>query len=214
MPNLDVQLDSLSDRAAYRLVSSLVIPRPIAWVSTLDLAGVRNLAPHSFFNMASATPPIVHFSSAGYRTDGEPKDSLRNARDSGEFVINIVDSEHLLAMNISSADFPTAEDEFHWAGLESEPSLLLRTPRVRGAVAALGCQVETIIEIGEGHIVFGRVVEVHVAERAWGSGRVNPVALDPLARLGGSSYTRLGEIFDLRRPTWAELQKNPESVVQ
>ena len=213
MPDLNEPINSLSSTQAYRIVSSLVVPRPIAWVSTLDSSGIRNLAPHSFFNMASATPPIVHFSSNGWREDGEPKDSLRNARDTGEFVVNIVDSTHLLAMNISSADFPAGEDEFLWADLESEPSLLLKTPRVRGAMAALGCRVETIVEIGDGHVVFGQVVEVHISERVWQEGRVNPKVLDPIARLGGSSYARLGEVFHLQRPTWADLQVLPESLI-
>lgn len=183
----------------YHLVTGLVVPRPIAWVSTYGADGVRNLAPHSYFNVVAHRPPHVVFSSAS------EKDTLRNVRARGEFVVNIVSMGLVEAMNTTSADFPADEDEFAWAGLEAEPATVVDAPRVAAAPAHLECRFVQEVAAGNGTIVIGEVVHVHVAASVWRDGRVDPTLLAPVGRLAGSGYAGLGEIFRLRRPTWRDL---------
>lgn len=190
-------------RENYFLLTSLVVPRPIAWVSTLGPNGVRNLAPHSYFNIVSNDPPIIHFTQTGR------KDSLANVEASGEFVVSLVGVDLVDQMNITSTDFPPTEDEFEWAGVEAAASTVVAPPRVAVASAAFECRVRTILEMGNGNMVFGDVVMAHVNERVWADGRVDVAALAPLARLGGSAYGALSDIFKRVRPTWADLQQNP-----
>ena len=192
-------------RENYFLLTSLVVPRPIAWVSTTGPNGVRNLAPHSYFNIVSNDPPIIHFTQTGR------KDSLANVEATGEFVVSLVSVDLVDQMNVTAADFPPDEDEFAWAGLEAAPSTVVAPPRVAVASAAFECRVRTILEMGNGNMVFGDVVMAHVDERVWSGGRVDIPALAPLARLGGSSYGALSDIFKRPRPTWADLQHNPPS---
>jgi flavin reductase (DIM6/NTAB) family NADH-FMN oxidoreductase RutF len=201
-----VQLDpaALPGRQGRFLLTALVVPRPIAWVSTLSPEGVRNLAPHSYFNIVSSEPPIVHFTSS-LTANGE-KDSLRNARATGEFVVNLVSRDLVEQMNTTAADFPPEEDEFSWAGLDATPSVKVAPPRVAAARAALECRVHDMIVVGNGHMVFGEVVHVHVAAEVWRDGRVDPVRLAAVARLGGSAYTQVTETFSIPRPTWQELR--------
>ncbi len=195
----------LSGRDAYHLLTGLVVPRPIGWVSTLSATGVRNLAPHSYFNAISSDPLIVHFTSTG------TKDSLVNARDTGEFVVNIVSRDLVEQMNLTSANFPPEEDEFSWAGLEAAPSVTVRPPRVAAAKAALECTVEQIVQLGNGSMVFGRALRVVIDEAVMIDGRVDPALLAPVARLGGSTYTDASRgLFDLKRPTWDELKLQRE----
>ena len=198
MPDLDPA--ALPHRAAYLLLTSLVVPRPIAWVSTRAADGTANLAPHSYFNIVSSDPPIVHFTSTG------EKDSLRNVRATGEFVVNIVTRDLVEAMNISSADFPPDVSEFSWAGLEAAPSLRVRPPRVAAARAALECRVESILVKGNGNMVFGEVLGVHVADSIWRDDRVDATLLPAVGRLGGPHYADTSDIFSIPRPTWAELR--------
>jgi flavin reductase (DIM6/NTAB) family NADH-FMN oxidoreductase RutF len=191
----------MAGKSAYFLMTSLVVPRPIAWVSTLAADGTRNLAPHSYFNAVSSEPLIIHFTSTGV------KDSLTNVRATGEFVVNVVSRDLAEPMNLTAADFPPEEDEFTWAKLDATPSKLVAPPRVAKARAAFECEVNRIIELGNGNMVFGDVLCIHVAEEVLRDGRVDPAALDPIGRLGGSSYTAAaGQMFDLKRPSWTELR--------
>jgi flavin reductase (DIM6/NTAB) family NADH-FMN oxidoreductase RutF len=199
MPIFDTE--QLSGRDPYFLLTGLVVPRPIAWVSTLTEAGTANLAPHSYFNVISAQPPIVHFTSSG------EKDSLRNVRATGEFVVNIVSLDLVEEMNLTAADFPPEESEFDWAGLAREPSDRVRPPRVARARAALECRVRDIVSMGTGHMVFGDVLRFHVDDEVWRDGRVDPEALNPVGRLAGSAYSAQGKVFKLPRPTWEELRR-------
>lgn len=190
----EIDIEGLAAGKPYRLMTGLVIPRPIAWVSTVDGQGRPNLAPHSFFTVASADPPIVQFTSVGR------KDSLTNAEETGEFVVNLASRPHLDAMNQTSAPLPRGESEFAHAGLEQAPSVRVRPPRVAGAPAALECVLERVIEVGDCFLVLGRVVHAAVAEDALDGERPNEAVLDPVARLSGSRYTSYGETLSVKRP--------------
>lgn len=190
----------LQPREAYLLLTSLVVPRPIAWVSSVSGAGAANLAPHSYYNIASSHPPIVHFTSSGV------KDTLRNVRATGEFVVNVVSADLLEMMNATAADFPPGEDEAAYLGVELAPSETVRPPRVAGARAALECRLHSELSIGNGNMVFGEVTRAHVAEDVWRDGRVAADPLEPVGRLSGSGYTLVDEVVTLTRPTWDELR--------
>lgn len=203
----DQQIDptDLVPRAVYNLMTSLVVPRPIAWVSTVDADGRRNLAPHSYFNMVSSDPPIVHFTSAGM------KDTLQNVRATGEFVVNVVDRPCVEAMNLTAAKMPPEEDEFSWAGVEAVPSSRVRPARVASAPAALECRVIEVKPIGNGVMVFGEVLVVHVAERVWGDGIALPEKIEAVGRLGGSAYSPTNDVFHLPRPSWEDVRATADA---
>ncbi len=161
----------------YDLVTSLVIPRPVAWVSTVSTDHLRNLAPHSYFNLVADIPPHVAFSSIGV------KDTLRNVQATGEFVVNIAGQDLQEALDATGVSLPSSSDEFSFAGLAPAPSVRVRPPRVAEARAHLECKLVTVVSVGNGHIVIGRVVHVHVDSSIWRDGRVAPDLLDPVVRL-------------------------------
>jgi len=187
------ELDAL---AFYRLLNSIVIPRPIAWVSSRSADGVDNLAPHSFFTVACTDPPIVQFTSVGH------KDSLRNVEATGEFVVNFTPEPLFEAVNATSVNAPPDVSEFDWAGVVREPSLRVAPPRVADAPVAIECVLHDTLPIGYCAVVLGRVVHVAIAEDAMRDGRPAADLLRPLARLGGRQWSVLGEILEIDRPTW------------
>jgi flavin reductase (DIM6/NTAB) family NADH-FMN oxidoreductase RutF len=197
---LEVGPDDWAGREFYFLMTALVIPRPIGWISTVSAEGVRNLAPYSYFNLMGSDPFYVAFGSH------HEKDSVSNLRKVPEFVANIVSMDLLEKMNFTSTDFPHAEDEFSWAGLTAAPSAKVRPPRVGEAKAHLECKVVQIIDDENTHIVLGRVVHAHVDPSVWREGRVDPRLLDPVCRLSGSLYARLGEIVGVPRTAWSQVQ--------
>lgn len=199
----EIDPSEIQSRDGYFLLTSLVVPRPIAWVSTLSPTGIRNVAPHSYFNAISSDPPIVHFTSTG------TKDSLVNARETGEFVVNIVSRDLTEKMNLTAANFDPHEDEFSWAEIADAPSRTVAPPRVAAAKAAMECKVVKIVELGNGSMVFGRVQLIVLDEGVLRKGRVDPVLLAPVGRLGGSTYTDVAKgLFDLKRPTADEVKKD------
>ena len=193
--------NDLPARDAYRLLTSLVVPRPIAWLSTLGGDGTHNLAPFSFFNAVAGSPPTVMVS-IGQRQGG-PKDSLRNIQETGEFVVNLVGEEIVEAMNLTSGEYEYAVDEFTLAGLETAPSVEVRPPRVAGAAAALECRATMFIPV-EGStytMVLGQVLRYHLREGLLRpNGLVDPQLLRPVGRLAGDEYATLGRVFSLARP--------------
>ena len=207
---LEVDPRDWSPRDVYRLMTALVVPRPIAWVSTYGEDGVRNVAPHSYFNVVAHDPPHVVFSSAS------EKDTLRNVRARGAFVVNVVTMDLVAAMNVTAADFPPDEDEFAWAGLEAAAAVAVDAPRVARARAHLECRFVQEVTAGNGTIVVGEVVHVHVDPSVWRDGRVDPELLDPVGRLAGTGYAGLGAVFHLERPTWRDLsaQGRPRAAPQ
>jgi flavin reductase (DIM6/NTAB) family NADH-FMN oxidoreductase RutF len=187
-------------RQVYFLLTGLVVPRPIAWVSTRSPSGIRNVAPHSYFNVVAHDPPHVIFSSTG------EKDTLRNVQLTGEFVVNLVTQDVVEPMNFTATDFPPEEDEFTWADLTEASAERVAAPRVAEAKAHLECRLVQVVPAGNGNIVIGRVVHVHVDPSVWHAGRVDPVRYDPVCRLAGTGYATLGEVFKLPRPRWDDVQ--------
>ena len=193
---LEVGPDDWKQRDYYLLMTALVIPRPIGWISTVSAGGVRNLAPYSYFNLMGSDPFYVAFGSSGV------KDSLTNLREVPQFVANIVTMHLLEKMNFTSGDFPREEDEFGWAGLTPAPAAKVRPPRVAEAKAHLECELVQVVSEKNTNIVIGRIVHAHVDPSVWKNGRVDPKLLDPVCRLSGSGYAALGDIFSVPRPEW------------
>lgn len=186
----------------YKLMTGLVVPRPIGWIGTADTDGRPNLAPYSFFQCVATNPPVVLFS-AGV-VDGYEKDSLVNARTTGEFTCNLVDAAVAESMNQSSATLGRDESEFEFAGLTPEPSTEIKAPRVAEAKAAFECRVQQIIDLGNPPlthaVVFGQVLRIHADDRVLDGTRVDFAELDAVGRLAGNSYATTRDRFDLRRP--------------
>jgi flavin reductase (DIM6/NTAB) family NADH-FMN oxidoreductase RutF len=182
------------DVNAYQLLTSLVVPRPIAWVSTLDAEGRGNLAPHSFFTVASGRPPVVLFSSLGR------KDTVRNIEETGEFVVNFTSEELLHHVNNSSAPFEHGDDEAEQLGITTEPSETVAPPRVAESPASIECRLERIVEVGSAYVVFGTVTAITVREEVLVDGLPAMQHLRPVSRLGGEEWGRPPEVFRLARP--------------
>ncbi|MEM9997778.1 MAG: flavin reductase family protein [Bacteroidota bacterium] len=193
----------------YKLLVSAVVPRPIAWVSTLSGDGVANLAPYSFFNVASIDPPVLMFApqmaptpQGGART----KDTLANLRATGECVVHIVPHALAEAMNRTSAAWPAEVSEFEATGLHSIPSEVVAPPRVAEAPVAFEAVLDRIVSFGDGpragQAVFVRLVLAHLADEVTANGRyADTHLLDPVGRLGGTGYVRVKDgVFDLERP--------------
>ncbi len=189
--------DSLS-----QLLNSVIVPRPIAWVSTVDTQGVRNLAPFSFFNIVSSAPPILMVSIN--QRDGRPKDTLTNILATHEFVVNVVDEEMVQQMNCTSGNYPPEVDEFKVAGLAPAPSVKVQAPRVSAAPISLECALVQTLKFPRSSytVVFGEVVFVRIDDRVLNErGRVDAEKLKPIGRLGGRGwYTTLGRLFEMIRP--------------
>lgn len=178
----------------YRLLTALVVPRPIAWVSTCDADGRGNLAPHSFFTVVSGEPPMVAFSSLGR------KDTLRNVEATGEFVVSVASEPMLEAINASSAPFEHGHDEAEHLDIAMAPSLTVRPPRVATSPASLECRLEQVVEAGNGFLVIGRVVSVNVDDDVLVDGHPEIARLKPVSRLGRSEWGRPPEVFEMERP--------------
>lgn len=185
----------LTDRNSfYKLLTSVVVPRPIAWVSTTSRDGFcDNLAPHSFFSISCVSPPIVQFTSVGR------KDSVRNAEETGQFVVNLA-PEHLFEqINATGTDFPREVSEFDEVGIAREPSVRVKPPRVAASPVALECELHSTLRLGDSTVVFGRVVYAAVSEAVMADGHPDVRMLRPLARLGKDEWGTLGEILEIKR---------------
>jgi len=184
--------------AMYRFIISVVVPRPIAFISTVGKDGRHNLSPFSFFNAISSEPPLVGV--AITRMEEGPKDTLRNIRETGEFVANVVDESLSERMVQSSGEWPPEVDEFALTGLTPVASDLVRAPRVGESPVNLECKLYREIELGGSIFVVGEVVRAHVRDDVLTDGRVDPAKLKPLGRLGGSAYAPLREVLNIARP--------------
>jgi flavin reductase (DIM6/NTAB) family NADH-FMN oxidoreductase RutF len=202
---MNIRPEQLPHRDFYRFLISAVVPRPIAWVSTLN-HGQLNLAPFSFFNVVSAKPPLLGFSPSLRLVDGQsaPKDTLRNIRETGEFVVNMVAFAAAEAMNLTSGEYDSSVDEFALAKLNTRPSQVVRPPQVAESPISFECKLERIIDFGteppSGSLVIGEIVCIHMEEEVVKEGQLDPNALDLIGRMGGMQYTRTTERFEMKRP--------------
>jgi len=199
---MELDPQKIGTTASYKLLIGCVVPRPIAWVSTVAADGVPNLAPFSFFMGVCNDPPTIAFSS-GRREHGK-KDTVHNLEHTGDFVVNVVDDPHAEAMNATSGEYPPEVDEFALAGLEMAPGVLVRAPRLRTAPISMECKVAQIVPAGRGphSVVFGEIVYFHVREDVYdaGTGRIDIPRLRPVGRLAGNQYAHIHDLFEMKRP--------------
>jgi flavin reductase (DIM6/NTAB) family NADH-FMN oxidoreductase RutF len=187
-------------------LKALVVPRPIGWISSVDLAGRVNLAPFSFFNLVADSPPIVAFAPNGAKPDGSVKDSRRNVEAVGAFVANLATWDLREAMNATSATLPAGMDEAKAAGLEMVPSSVVAPPRVAASPVALECRYLQTVQLPSldpdepNAVLFGEVVGIHIADHLISDGRVDIAKAKPIARMGYSLYTVVTETFRMTRP--------------
>ncbi len=185
----------------YKLLIGCVVPRPIAFVSTVSPNSVYNLAPFSFFNAVCSEPPIITFAT-GYRVP--PKDTLANVRATGEFVVNIVSEDIAEKMNRCSGEYPPGVSEFEISGLTPVASELVRAPRVRESRVNMECRVLQILDLSTrpmgGSLVIGEVVRFHVDPSIVTNLRIDPDRLRAIGRMGGNEYTRTQDRFQMIRP--------------
>lgn len=202
--NVIVDFQHLKPREAYAWMTSTIMPRPIAWVSTMSTDGRSNLAPFSFFQGVTSNPPTLMFVPVNTR-DGTKKDTVRNIEETREFVVNVVSFAQAEVMNASSSLLPYGESEFEAFGIATAPSQKVRPMRVAGAPVSFECELHSIVQIGEGplaaNVVFGRILIAHVADDVLDAdGRADAGKLDLIGRLGGESFARTTERFSLKRP--------------
>lgn len=195
--------DELDQKAIYKLISGAVIPRPIGWISTISEDGINNLAPFSFFNVVGDDPPHVMFATA--HSNQQKKDTLANTLATGEFVVNLVTEDIVEAMNTTAQTVHADIDEFELAGLTPVPSVKVSPPRVKESPVSFECRLVHHYSL-EGHkyggatVVIGRVVMFHFDDEVLlDDHKINMENYKPVARLVGSNYSKLGEIFAIKR---------------
>jgi flavin reductase (DIM6/NTAB) family NADH-FMN oxidoreductase RutF len=203
MKTVDFAFAALTPRERYKILIGTVVPRPIAWVTTVNGEGKANAAPFSFFNCLSADPAIVALG-VEFRPDGAPKDTGRNIRESGVFTVNIVSDALLEAMNVTAVPFGAGVDELEHAGLAITAGTAVASPRIVGAPAALECRLHSFLDIGNSReIVLGEVVHAHIrADAVNDSLHIDPTVIDAVGRMGGHGYASTRDYFDL--PTMTE----------
>ena len=202
---MEINPTTLPHQSIYKILTGSVLPRPIGWISSIDLDVRPNLAPFSFFNAVCSNPPTVLFCSSIRGSDGKTKDTLNNVRATSEFVVNIVTEELLQAMNASSIEAPSDFNEFDYAGLTLAPSVVVKPPRVAESPIHFECKLREIIEIGNepggGSIVIGTIVHIHADDGVMiGEDKINLTALKPIGRLMGSGYCRVTDLIEIERP--------------
>jgi flavin reductase (DIM6/NTAB) family NADH-FMN oxidoreductase RutF len=188
----------------YRLLISVVTPRPIAWVTSIDAEGRVNLAPFSFFNTFGADPPVVVIA-PNRKRDGSKKDTLNNIETTKEFVVNAAVAELAEQMNLSSKELPPGESEVELTGLSVVPSTKVKPPRLAGSPINMECRLRQVVRIGDnplsGNLVIGEIVLFHIADRVLDAhGKIDPRKVRTIARLGGDYYCHTSDLFEMKRP--------------
>ncbi len=197
----------ISAKDRYKLTIGAILPRPIAWVSTMDKTGKLNIAPFSYFTAVCNLPMTLLFCSGYSPEPGKEgkKDTLRNIEELSEFVINLTNEETAAAMNLTSALLPHGQSEFEFAALTPLPSETIQVPRIGESPIAYECKLQRIVTVsdqpGGGSAIFGEVQCIHVRDDLYQDGSINLKLLKPIGRLSGSSYTYVRDTFDLDRPT-------------
>jgi flavin reductase (DIM6/NTAB) family NADH-FMN oxidoreductase RutF len=200
---IEIDPGAESPQNIYKLLVGSVVPRPIAFVSSISRAGMRNLAPFSFFTVASSNPPVIVFQNS-VRASGGLKDTIGNIRETGEFVVNVVSEDFAREMNAASADVPPDVDEWELSGLTPIASSLVKPPRVKESRIHMECRLLQIVEVSAkplgGSLVLGEVMRFHVAPEVFEDFRIDPDVLRPIGRMGGPTYSRCRDRFDMPRP--------------
>ena len=201
---MEIDFSKIVPREAYGWMASTIMPRPVAWVSTISSGGVTNLAPFSFFQGVTSNPPVLMFVPVNTR-DGRKKDTVVNIESVPEFVVNLVPFSLAEPMNKTAALLPHGESEFSAFAIEPKASLTVKPPRVALAPVAFECRLHSIVPIGEGplaaNVIFGRIQHLHVADSVLGEdGEPDPRKLDLVGRMGGELYTRTADLFSIKRP--------------
>jgi flavin reductase (DIM6/NTAB) family NADH-FMN oxidoreductase RutF len=209
---MKITLADLSPAQRYHITSSLVVPRPIAWVTTLNEDGSVNAAPFSYFQLMGENPPLVVLG-IGRRNDGEPKDTLKNIRRSREFVINLVTEENAELMNLCATDFPPGMSEVETLQLATEPSSVVKPPRLAVSPASFEAREVQTLLIGGNQIIMGELLVAHVRDEFIDAKtlRIRTNEMHMIGRLqgGGGGYTRTRDPFEIKRLTYEEWQKKP-----
>jgi len=200
----------LSHNELYGILLNSVAPRPIAWVSTASSSGQLNVAPFSFFNVVCVDPPLLGFAPGLRRSKqphtghGEPKDTLRNIRETREFVVNTVTYDLAESMNITSGEYDASVNEFELAKLTPQPSNVVYPPRVAESAVSFECRLYQIVDFGpgptSGSLVIGEIVSIHLNDAHLKDGRLDRNSLDLIGRMGGNQYTRTTQRFEMLRP--------------
>jgi flavin reductase (DIM6/NTAB) family NADH-FMN oxidoreductase RutF len=206
---VEIDPQGMPPLAVYKLLIGCIVPRPIAWVSTVSADGVHNLAPFSFFMGVCNDPPTLAFSvgprggEAGTGVTGM-KDTARNIEATGEFVVNVVDDTLAEQMNLTSGDYPPEVDEFATAGLTATPSIKVRPPRILEAPISMECRMSQVLRIGRGphSLVLGEILHFHLRDDVYdrATGRIDMQCLKPVGRLAGHLYTHVHDLFEMKRP--------------
>lgn len=196
---IDIDPEQTDRGSFYKLLTSVVVPRPIAWVSTTSRDGFcDNLAPHSFFSVSCVSPPIVQFTSVGR------KDTVRNVEDTGQFVVNLAPEQLFEQVNATGTDFPHGVSEFDEVGIAREPSARVKPPRVAASPVALECELHSTVRLGDSTVVFGKVVYAAVWEVVMADGLPDIRKMRPLSRLGKDEWGTLGDILEIKRIRFAD----------
>ncbi len=198
-------IDPQSFEGFNRVLTGVVVPRPIAFVSTMSKDGLINLAPYSFFNAVAYDPPTIVFSSSRHAGD-KRKDTLAHIEETGEFVVNIVVDDIAEAMNRTAAEYPSEVSEFEIAGLTPAPSQQVRPPRVAESPVNMECRLLQVVPLGQGDhqhgLVIGQIVLMHIRDDIIEGHRINHQRLKPTGRLAGSMYCHTSEVFEMVRPVY------------
>lgn len=192
-PRTDFDPGTVDPGDFYRLLTAVVVPRPIAWVSSTSASGVDNLAPHSFFTVACVVPPIIQFTSVGR------KDTLNNVEATGEFVVNLAAEPLFEQVNATGTDFPAGSSEFDSVGIEREASAVVGPPRVAASPVGLECRLHSTLRLGNSTVVFGQVVHAAVRSDVLDGTHPRIELLRPLSRLGRDEWGTAGEIREISR---------------
>jgi flavin reductase (DIM6/NTAB) family NADH-FMN oxidoreductase RutF len=190
-------------RDFYRVLNSVVVPRPIAWVCSRSADGVENLAPHSFYTVACVDPPVVQFTSVGR------KDSLTNIEATKDFTVNLTPEALFEQVNATGTDFPPEASEAEHTGVRLEPADVVAAMRVAESPVALECRLHGTVSFGDSTVVFGRVLAVSAWEEAVRDGRPRIEHLRPLARLGGNEWSTIGEVKEIPRIPYRAWTEDP-----
>jgi flavin reductase (DIM6/NTAB) family NADH-FMN oxidoreductase RutF len=200
----------LSHSELYNILLNSVAPRPIAWVSTVSASGGLNLAPFSFFNVVCVDPPLLAFAPGLRRpkqpevSHGEAKDTLRNIRETGEFVVNVVTYELAVAMNLTSGEYDASVNEFEVAKLTPQASKVVQPPRIAESPVSFECRLHRILDFSpapsSSSLVIGEIVSIHMSDAHMKDGKLERNSLDLIGRMGGLQYTRTTQRFEMVRP--------------